>query len=658
MIHVQGIGELGGQVAVTAGISSVTKLVASYPSCTVTVYETGTTNLVSLFTDSAGTIAKANPFTASATDASWSFYCAAQRIDIRFSGGSIVTPFTLSDITVGDPGSTPAESYASLLAAVTDIGSTVTTLVISKASFPSGGSTTVPTTMILEWRGAGTLLLGTGHVVTLNSDTSGYPRRQVFLNALSGQGTVLLTTNPLGSIYAEWWKANTVPGTTDMTGAINIALASLTRGGTVELLATTYLTGQINFTNTATQLTGQGMHTSSGTKPTTLLYTGLANNSSGIVNPGYYSCSVRNLYMELITGTGGAGIKFTTVAQAVIENVGITLSRGATAIGIQFGDRLGGQTNSVTTSIIRHCTVGGPGDVTFLIGSGSTSIHLDNCYALGATNAGFEFFGSTYSTLTSCAADSGLTGAYGYFFSGANGITLTSCGAENNGKGFAQLTATSVGITLISCRGVGNNISMDATIGRFLQLEAGVNIATTLIGCIDTPYVGDVSSTLSINGLAGNLWTNIIGYNTNSLPLGVGGDATWKGTYLSLIEGGSAQFSALTLGIGTGGRIVLMPKTDTYSASFLINTDITNHILPASNGTSATCTISPSAVGAAGTPLIITTEADASGSVTVTFGGTFHSSGTQVTTASHFSTIEFLSDGTRYVERNRTTNLA
>lgn len=98
--------------------------------------------------------------------------------------------------------------------------------------------------------------------------------------------------------------------------------------------------------------------------------------------------------------------------------------------------------------------------------------------------------------------------------------------------------------------------------------------------------------------------------------------------------------------------------TDTYAASMTIDVTYTYHIVAGVSGTSATVTYTPSAAGTAGDLLIIATEADASGTVTATFASTFHPSGTQATTASHFSTITFISDGTRWLEVCRTTALA
>lgn len=98
---VQGIAGQGGQTVVTSGLSSTTKVIKSYPSCTVTVYLAGTITLATIYTNNSGTL-KANPFTAG-SDASWFFYGDNGRYDIRFSGVGITSPFTLGDVNVVDP---------------------------------------------------------------------------------------------------------------------------------------------------------------------------------------------------------------------------------------------------------------------------------------------------------------------------------------------------------------------------------------------------------------------------------------------------------------------------------------------------------------------------------------------------------------------------
>lgn len=105
-----GIAEQGGHVLTTVGNVTTEKSVITYPACTVTVYNQGTTNLATIYSDTAAT-PKANPFTSSATDASYSFYASAGRYDLLFSGTGIITPFSVGDVTiVVDPASDLAQA--------------------------------------------------------------------------------------------------------------------------------------------------------------------------------------------------------------------------------------------------------------------------------------------------------------------------------------------------------------------------------------------------------------------------------------------------------------------------------------------------------------------------------------------------------------------
>ncbi len=97
---VQGYAQQGGVVIVTAGTSSTTRSIRTFPLCTVTVFVTGTSTLATLFSDNSST-PRANPFTA-ASDASYFFYVNDGRYDITFSGTGISVPFTLTDILVAD----------------------------------------------------------------------------------------------------------------------------------------------------------------------------------------------------------------------------------------------------------------------------------------------------------------------------------------------------------------------------------------------------------------------------------------------------------------------------------------------------------------------------------------------------------------------------
>jgi hypothetical protein len=100
--RLQGWCEVGGQKVVTQGANSTTQVQVSYPSCSVTVYLTGTVTKATLHSDNSGTIL-ANPFTAN-TNGSWGFYTADGRYDIVLSKtASTGFPFTISDVLFCDP---------------------------------------------------------------------------------------------------------------------------------------------------------------------------------------------------------------------------------------------------------------------------------------------------------------------------------------------------------------------------------------------------------------------------------------------------------------------------------------------------------------------------------------------------------------------------
>ena len=73
------------------------------PSATVTVYNKGTNVLSTIYLANNVAQPQANPFTAG-VDGFALFYGANGRYDIQFSGGGIVTPWSLGDVALYDPG--------------------------------------------------------------------------------------------------------------------------------------------------------------------------------------------------------------------------------------------------------------------------------------------------------------------------------------------------------------------------------------------------------------------------------------------------------------------------------------------------------------------------------------------------------------------------
>lgn len=98
---VNGYCNTGATHAITQGLNSLNFLQGEVPSCTVTVYQTGTSNLATIYSNSTGT-SMANPFTAS-TVGKWDFYAlGTAAYDVVLSGGihpnTYPSPVTISDL--------------------------------------------------------------------------------------------------------------------------------------------------------------------------------------------------------------------------------------------------------------------------------------------------------------------------------------------------------------------------------------------------------------------------------------------------------------------------------------------------------------------------------------------------------------------------------
>ena len=109
---INGFCTQGGQSALVQGLNSTNKLQGIVPSCTVSVFLTGTTTPATIFADSLST-PLANPFTAtalgSAAPGQWLFYAATgQGYDVVLSGGIsplvFAQPVTLSGLFSGGSG--------------------------------------------------------------------------------------------------------------------------------------------------------------------------------------------------------------------------------------------------------------------------------------------------------------------------------------------------------------------------------------------------------------------------------------------------------------------------------------------------------------------------------------------------------------------------
>lgn len=100
MQKLQGYVEKGNTLVTAGGFPSPTKVQGSFPGATITIYNGGTVNPASIYSDN-GITPKANPFV-SDVNGSWFAYAANGRYDVQFSGTGVPAPFTLGDFLLFD----------------------------------------------------------------------------------------------------------------------------------------------------------------------------------------------------------------------------------------------------------------------------------------------------------------------------------------------------------------------------------------------------------------------------------------------------------------------------------------------------------------------------------------------------------------------------
>lgn len=138
--------ELGGQGVVTQSLKSKgtytlpsgslithTGVQASYPSCQVDVYNTGTSNHATIYAN-VGSGALGNPFTAN-VDGSFLFFAAAGCYDVTTSGGGMPTPHTETDVCIGGSGTPGSGTLTNLT--VGNLAPLFTTSVLNPTTTPA-----------------------------------------------------------------------------------------------------------------------------------------------------------------------------------------------------------------------------------------------------------------------------------------------------------------------------------------------------------------------------------------------------------------------------------------------------------------------------------------------------------------------------------------
>lgn len=139
----------------------------------------------------------------------------------------------------------------SLNTAVVAIGSTLTTLYIDVAATCTG-PLTIPSNISIIFLREGSIDIVSG-ILTINGSLYA-GLYQIF----TGSGTVILGAMSVSAVFPEWWGTNTTPGSTDMTLAIQKALASQVDSRVMYLLGTEYKTTSTIYLSDNTTIKGNG----------------------------------------------------------------------------------------------------------------------------------------------------------------------------------------------------------------------------------------------------------------------------------------------------------------------------------------------------------------------------------------------------------------
>lgn len=121
----------GGVTVNTGGQISTTIVEGSFPGCTVSVFNTGTVNLATIFGDNLfPPTPKANPFVADQNGFGFFYAANGSRVDVQLSGTGVTTPFIVAgDILLDDP------SLLAVMAPQTVTFSATPTFDLSQASW-------------------------------------------------------------------------------------------------------------------------------------------------------------------------------------------------------------------------------------------------------------------------------------------------------------------------------------------------------------------------------------------------------------------------------------------------------------------------------------------------------------------------------------------
>jgi hypothetical protein len=546
--------EEGNRPVVTSGLNSTTRVQASHPSCTLTIYVHGG-GLATIYSDNNLT-PLANPFT-SQTDGQWQFYAANGRYDVTMSSAGFSQTITYSDILLCDPfavGSTcnnGGSVQAHNLLSTTHLD-TIPASPPVRGDVITAQNQTSPSGVNPSWA---RLPLGSNNfVLTSNGvDAIWAPVASGSGCTLPGNDTGILTEHPIGTCY------NSIDATW------NDATPSSSVNGRILLIG--------DGTNSATA-------PSAGNAVKEVFLFGDHNASTGVgVTSENFAFGSTNAFTGCLSCTalgdnntlGAAGGVYTQVALGYQNTIGLNT-------GYVFGDQnvMSGQevfnigeSNSLNTSAA---------SVHF---ANSIIAEFDATITLGGINADVldtQMLGS-FDTITVGNPSGGHVNQANCLHGVGNGNSFTITGG----------LASSTNIQSVSW--VGKNNAFTAT-GNSIQSVTVAGIGNTITGPITNGAIhGDVS-TLSNCSNCYIVGENVSNSTNSSLAIGMSalpGLVITTASSHDNVQRSPLPFASLpACAAGTEGSFAAITDSTTNVWGATITGSSTNHVLGYCDGTNWT----------------------------------------------------------------------